>query len=46
MRMTFLKFESVLQGFIIHSKYFWLPKGTRIIHHNQLKMTKFGRICV
>ena len=23
---------------------FWLAKGTRIIHHNQLLMTKFGRI--
>ena len=32
---------------IIHSQYFprfWLAKGTRIIHHNQLLMTKFGRI--
>ena len=26
---------------------FWLAKGTRIIHHNQLLMTKFGRtLCV
>ena len=34
-------------GFIIHSKifpWFWLAKSTRIIHHNQLLMTKFGRI--
>ena len=23
---------------------FWLAKSTRIIHHNQLRMTKFGRI--
>ena len=23
---------------------FWLAKRTRIIHHNQLLMTKFGRI--
>ena len=23
---------------------FWLPKSTRIIHHNQLLLTKFGRI--
>ena len=23
---------------------FWLTKSTRIIHHNQLMMTKFGRI--
>ena len=23
---------------------FWLPKGTSIIHHNKLLMTKFGRI--
>ena len=23
---------------------FWLAKSTRIIHHNQLLMTKFGRI--
>ena len=23
---------------------FWLAKSTRIIHHNQLQMTKFGRI--
>ena len=23
---------------------FWLAKGTRIIHHNQLLMTKFGKI--
>ena len=32
---------------IIHSKYFprsWLAKSTRIFHHNQLLMTKFGRI--
>ena len=32
---------------VIHSKYFprfWLAKSTRIIHHNQLLMTKFGRI--
>ena len=34
-------------GFIIHSKlfpWFWLAKSTRIIHHNHLLMTKFGRI--
>ena len=24
--------------------WFWLAKSTRIIHHNQLLMTKFGRI--
>ena len=32
---------------IIHSKYFpqfWLAKSTPIIHHNQLLMTKLGRI--
>ena len=23
---------------------FWLAKSTRVIHHNQLMMTKFGRI--
>ena len=23
---------------------FWLAKSTRLIHHNQLRMTKFGRI--
>ena len=32
--------------FIIHSNIspIWLAKSTRIIHHNQLLMTKFGRI--
>ena len=34
--------------FIIHSfkifSRFWLAKSTRLIHHNQLLMTKFGRI--
>ena len=33
--------------FIIHSKWllrFWLAKSTSIIHHNQLQLTKFGRI--
>ena len=24
--------------------WFWLAKSTRIIHHNQLQMTEFGRI--
>ena len=33
----------VYYSFKIFSQ-FWLANGTRIIHHNQLLMTKFGRI--
>ena len=29
---------------IIHSKYFWSAKIPSIIHHNQLLLTKFGKI--
>ena len=44
---TIIIFYVWLSNFIIHSKYFpqfWLAKSTRIIHHNQLLMTKFGSI--
>ena len=39
---------TVIMAFIIHSKYFpdpdWLKAHACIIYHNQLLMTKFGRI--
>ena len=40
-------FECIIREIIIYSKYFPdsdMAKSTRIIHHNQLLMTKFGRI--
>ena len=46
------KANSQIEALIINSYYysfkifpqFWLAKSTHIIHHNQLLMTKFGRI--
>ena len=36
-------FNSCYYSFKIYQR-FWLAKSARIIHHNQLLMTKFGRI--
>ena len=35
--------ELSIISFFIHSKCFWLVETTRIIHHNQLLFTKFGK---
>ena len=42
----FSRETSIINTIVIHSKYFffWLAKIPRIIHHNQLMSTKFGRI--
>ena len=40
---TFLNIKLNYYSFKIFPR-FWLAKSTRIIHHNQLLMTKFGRI--
>ena len=39
MRMTFLKFDSVLQGFIIHSKFF--PNSDWLKAHAWFTMTSY-----